>query len=59
MTIIVSEETGDVSIAVGGELFRGLDQDNLRKKLSYIQKKSLDVRRFRLWKGNKHEGNDS
>ena len=51
MTIIVSEETGDVSVAVGGELFRGLDADNLRKKLSYIQNKSLDVKRFRLWKG--------
>lgn len=59
MTIIVSEETGDVSIAVGGELFRGLDQDNLKKKLSYIQKKSLDVKRFRLWKGSKNEGKNS
>ncbi len=59
MTIIVSEETGDVSVAVGGELFRNLDADNLRKKLSYIQKKSLDVKRFRLWKGNKNEGKAS
>lgn len=55
MTIIVSEETGDVSVAVGGELFRGLDADNLKKKLSYIQNKSLDVKRFRLWKGKKNE----
>ncbi len=59
MTIIVSEETGDVSIAVGGELFRGLDQDNLKKKLSYIQNKSLDVKRFRIWKGSKNEGKNS
>lgn len=59
MTIIVSEETGDVSVAVGGELFRGLDVDNLKKKLSYIQNKSLDVKRFRLWKGNKNEGKNS
>lgn len=59
MTIIVSEETGDVSVAVGGELFRGLDADNLRKKLSYIQNKSLDVKRFRLWKGKKNEGKAS
>lgn len=59
MTIIVSEETGDVSVAVGGELFRGLDADNLKKKLSYIQNKSLDVKRFRLWKGNKNEGKTS
>ncbi len=59
MTIIVSEETGDVSVAVGGELFRGLDSDNLRKKLSYIQNKSLDVKRFRLWKGKKNERKNS
>lgn len=59
MTIIVSEETGDVSVAVGGELFRGLDADNLRKKLSYIQNKSLDVKRFRLWKGKRNEGKAS
>lgn len=59
MTIIVSEETGEVSIAVGGELFRGLDQDNLKKKLSYIQNKSLDVKRFRLWKGSKNERKNS
>lgn len=59
MTIVVSEETGDVSVAVGGELFRGLDADNLKKKLSYIQNKSLDVKRFRLWKGNKNEGKNS
>ena len=59
MTIIVSEETGDVSIAVGGELFRGLDQDNLKKKLSYIQNRSLDVNKFRLWKGSKNERKNS
>lgn len=59
MTIVVSEETGDVSVAVGGELFRKLDADNLKKKLSYIQNKSLDVKRFRLWKGKKNEGKNS
>ncbi|MBP3505787.1 MAG: diadenylate cyclase CdaA [Lachnospiraceae bacterium] len=59
MTIIVSEETGDVSVAVGGELFRKLDADNLKKKLSYIQNNSLDVKRFRLWKGKKNEGKNS
>ena len=59
MTIIVSEETGDVSVAVGGELFRKLDADNLKKKLSYIQNNSLDVKRFRLWKDKKNEGKNS
>lgn len=52
LTIIVSEETGGVSIAMGGKLIRNIDSDYLKKKLSLIQKKSTDVKkRFRLWKG--------
>lgn len=51
LTIIVSEETGKVSIAIGGELFRNVDNDSLRNKLIYVQKKSIDVKSFKLWKG--------
>lgn len=51
LTIIVSEETGKVSIAIGGELIRNLDADSLKSKLVLIQNKSIDVKRFRLWKG--------
>lgn len=51
LTVIVSEETGAVSIAVGGHLIRNIDADYLKEKLSYMQKKSFDVKRFRLWKG--------
>ena len=51
LVIIVSEETGAVSLAIGGELIRNIDADYLKSKLTYIQKKSIDVKRFRLWKG--------
>lgn len=51
LVIIVSEETGAVSLAIGGELIRNIDADYLKSKLNYIQKKSIDVKRFRLWKG--------
>lgn len=51
MTIIVSEETGAVSVAVGGELIRDIDASSLRNKLGYIQKKTIDVKSFRLWRG--------
>lgn len=51
IVIIVSEETGAVSMAIGGELIRNIDADYLKSKLCYIQKKSIDVKRFRLWKG--------
>lgn len=51
LTIIVSEETGKISVAIGGELFRSLDSDSLRNKLIYVQKKSIDVKSYKLWKG--------
>jgi diadenylate cyclase len=50
-TIIVSEETGKVSIALGGELIRNVDRDSLFSKLNYLRKKSIDVKSFKLWKG--------
>jgi len=51
VVIIVSEETGAVSMEIGGELIRNIDADYLKSKLTYIQKKSIDVKRFKLWKG--------
>ena len=40
LTIIVSEETGLVSIAYEGEIVRNVDGDALKKKLSVVQGKS-------------------
>ena len=37
LTIIVSEETGAVSVARSGKIFRNLDQDGLREQLKIIQ----------------------
>lgn len=51
LTIIVSEETGKVSIAKGGKLIRNVDGDYLRTKLITAQKKSTEIRKLRLWKG--------
>ncbi len=51
ITIIVSEETGAVSVAVGGELIRNIDASSLRNKLEYIRKKTIDAKSFRLWRG--------
>lgn len=56
-TIIVSEETGAVSVAVGGELIRDIDRESLRNKLEYLRKKTIDVKSFRIWRGRlKNEG---
>ncbi|MEY8516538.1 diadenylate cyclase CdaA [Lachnospiraceae bacterium 29-84] len=50
LTIVVSEETGNVSLAIGGELFRNVDAEYLKGKLNYIRKGAIDVARFRIWK---------
>lgn len=51
LTIIVSEETGKVSIAKGGKLIRNVDGDYLRSKLADAQKKTNEGKKLKLWKG--------
>ena len=51
LTIIVSEETGKVSIAKEGKLIRNVDGDYLRTKLIDAQKKTAEVKKIKLWKG--------
>ena len=57
LTIVVSEETGKISVASGGELRRDLRPEELRSQLAAAQDKSQDTGRFKLWKGRvkKHE----
>ncbi len=50
-TIIVSEETGAVSIAYKGRLTRQVTPDELRQRLTALQNKSVTPRKFKLWKG--------
>jgi diadenylate cyclase len=49
MTIIVSEETGAVSVAHRGQLHRNLNDDSLRKLLEILQDKEEEPRR-KIWK---------
>ena len=59
LTIIVSEETGKVSVAFGGELIHDIDADSLKNKLEYIRRKTIDVKSFKIWRGRlKHERED-
>ncbi|MFQ9934088.1 MAG: diadenylate cyclase CdaA [Lachnospiraceae bacterium] len=52
-TIIVSEETGAVSVAIGGKIIRNIDGDKLKQHLIKIQNKQVDVKKFRLWRAKK------
>lgn len=51
LTVIVSEETGYVSLAREGHLYRNIDSNQLRELLEELQQKSFDSSIFRLWKG--------
>ena len=50
MTIVVSEETGKVSLAVEGELYRNIDEEFLKKKLSEGHLKNVDNGKLIDWK---------
>ena len=51
MTVIVSEETGRVSVAYEGTLTRNVDMDELRKMLGMIQGKTFEEKKsLRLFK---------
>ena len=55
-TIVVSEETGGISIAQGGRIYRGLTPQQLRDRLAVVKNDYSDGRKFRLWKGlNRNE----
>lgn len=54
LTIIVSEETGHISVTYEGKLYRNLDADGLREKIHMIQNKEVEEnkkQKRRLWKG--------
>ncbi|MCR5777892.1 MAG: diadenylate cyclase CdaA [Lachnospiraceae bacterium] len=48
-TIIVSEETGHVSFAVEGDLFRNVDEDFLRTRLEELLEKQEEETKFLFW----------
>ena len=60
LTIIVSEETGKVSYAMGGSIFTGVTPGVLREQLNKLKMKSNvkeEAGKFRIWKGRgKDEG---
>lgn len=51
LTIIVSEETGKVSIAVGGKITRNINADSLSKRLKNLQNRTDDNKKIKSLKG--------
>lgn len=54
LTIIVSEETGAVSVAQDGKLRRNVDAETLLEMMHYIARKSPDGYKKKWWKGRKN-----
>ena len=54
LIIVVSEETGAVSVAQGGFLYRNINAKELREKLASIQERRVEVNKLTaLWKGRR------
>ncbi|MDD2958050.1 MAG: diadenylate cyclase CdaA [Lachnospiraceae bacterium] len=51
LTVIVSEETGYISVAYRGELQRNISGEELKERLIVLQNKSIISRKFKIWKG--------
>lgn len=57
VTIVVSEETGRVSVAVNGKLCRAQDAETLRSMLPTREQKEMDKNtRFRIFRTTRKEG---
>ena len=50
LTIVVSEETGKVSIAMRGQIYRNVNADFLRGKLKYLQNRNQQATKLRRLK---------
>lgn len=58
LVIAVSEETGYVSVALGGKLVRNITPEYLRERLDAIRGKGNENKTKKIWKGwGKHERN--
>ena len=55
MTVVVSEETGAISITQYSEIKRHVSPEMLREQLQTLQNKTTDGKRFRLWKGREKD----
>lgn len=51
VVIIVSEETGKVAVAIGGNLVRGVEVEYLKNKLLSLFTETYEPKGFKLWKG--------
>lgn len=51
LVLVVSEETGNISAAIGGNLIRNVNADYIRRQLTYVPKKKVENLKFVRWRG--------
>jgi diadenylate cyclase len=56
LTIVVSEETGRVSVASGGTLIKVSNAEGLKEILSGAKEENVSSNRFKIWKGRLMNG---
>lgn len=59
ITVVVSEETGRVSVAEGGKLTGISDAEQLKSLLSRVKEEPAAAGRFKIWKGRLMNGKKS
>ncbi|MCI6552203.1 MAG: diadenylate cyclase CdaA [Lachnospiraceae bacterium] len=59
MTIIVSEETGKISVAYEGKLDRSLSGDELKEKLHIVQNKPVEEKKRKIGKGREKNAKET
>ena len=58
--VIVSEETGAVSVAHNGRIIRNLSRDNFLSQVEELSKNEPITKKMKWWKGlGKHEKSNS
>ncbi len=55
MTVVVSEETGAISITQYSEIKRHVSAEMLKGQLQTLQNKTTEGKRFKLWKGREKD----
>lgn len=55
IVLIVSEETGKVSVAIDGKLYRNVEPEVCKKKLSLAKREEMEAKRFVLFKNRKNK----
>lgn len=58
LIVVVSEETGMVSVAQGGRLQRDVTREQLREKLEYIRNRKPETRRWASLRKGRHKHED-